>query len=501
MEQSNEKSKPCRRTTGHFSHSLRELQQRVAKLIHSFSLINPDQAVIIGVSGGSDSVALLHLISTLFPATLRIAVYVDHGLRPSETAAEKQLVQERAIACSAIFRAVSVNVTDRSKREHISTEEAARILRYQALEKVQEEFQAGCIAVGHTANDQAEEVLLRLIRGSGSTGLSGMDLQRGTIIRPLLREKKYSLSNYLKEQGIPFCQDSSNLDPRFLRNRIRLDLLPKLENEYNRAMSQTLIQTASILKEEDRLLQDLTQKAYLDQVRKELVESSATPGKTRLFLDLALFTREHPALQRRLLEKICWSMNSRPSFQKIENLLSLATSQDNGEIHLSCGLRASRQDSTIIFHHPVGKKAYRGPAIIKKSFSPLPIPGPGSYPVPELGHELLIEKVFFTADALPHEQLFIDPSKLRFPLLLRPSLPGDLFHPLGAPGRKKISRFLSDQKIPADMRDNYPLLLSEDKIVAVAGLRLDHHFQISTTGMPALRLQWRPIDVEKPPSS
>lgn len=190
MEQSNEKPEQLRKTSKHFSRTVRELHQRVATVITSLSLIDPNRPIIIGVSGGADSVALLHLLSTLFPATLRIAVYVDHDLRPSETPAEEQLVREMAKSCSATFRSLSVNVSDKRRQEHISIEEAARMLRYQALETIQKEFQAGCIAVGHTANDQAEEVLLRLIRGSGCTGLSGMEHKRGILIRPLLREKK-----------------------------------------------------------------------------------------------------------------------------------------------------------------------------------------------------------------------------------------------------------------------------------------------------------------------
>lgn len=494
MKQSKEKPEPRRKTTDSFSPSARKLQQRVAKVISSLSLFDPAQPVIIGVSGGADSVVLLHLLSTLFPSTHRIAVYVDHGLRPSETSAEQELVKKQAAACSATFRSVLVNVPEKSREHKISIEEAARILRYQALKRFQEEFKAGCIAVAHTADDQAEEVLLRLIRGSGCTGLAGMALQRGSIIRPLLEERKDSLIHYLTEQEIPFCQDSSNLEMRFLRNRIRLDLLPKLEKEYNGAMSQTLTQTAAILREEDRLLHDLTQQAYQKQVLEEWLPSATLHEKKILSLQLPLFIREHPAIQRRLLEKICWTMDSRPSFQKIENLLFLATARKNGEIHLSRGLRASRQGTVITFHHPVGKKPYRGPSIIKKSFRPFPIPGPGRYPVPELGRELLIEEVLSATEPSTGGQLFLDPAKIRFPLLLRPPLPGDRFHPLGAPGNKKISRFLSDQKIPADKRDRYPLLLSEERIVAVPGLRLDHHFRIPAPGTRAFLLLWKPID-------
>ncbi len=492
MEQSNEKQASHPKTAPELPPESKDLQHRVAKVISSFSLIAPETPIIIGVSGGADSVALLHLLSALFPSSQRIAVYVDHGLRPSETPAEKQLVQERAKGCSALFRSVSVDVGGEKRQQGLSTEEAARRLRYQALEELREEFQAGCIAVGHTADDQAEEILLRLIRGSGCKGLSGMAVQQERIIRPLLREKKETLISYLKERGIPFCEDSSNLDTRFLRNRIRLDLLPKLENDYNKAMRQTLLHTASILEEEDRLLQTLTQNAYQVQVQEQW--TTALPEKPRqkkVLLDLSCFSLEPTAIQRRILEKICWAMESRPSFRKIELLLSLLRGKKDGEIHLSQGLRASRQGTSITFHYPAGKKAYRGRASIKKSFSPFLLPGPGRYPVPELNRELLIEEVHSLPDILKAGNLYLDPSKLHFPLLLRPALQGDRFQPLGAPGRKKISRFLSDQKIPAATRDRYPVLLSQNRIVAVLGLRIDNHFRISTTGKAAFLLQWK----------
>ncbi len=494
MEQSNKKPDPERKKPPCASRSVRELRQRVSQLIAASALVSPGKALIIAVSGGSDSIALLHLLSTIFPAIPRVAVYVDHGLRPHETPGEISLVEKMARKCSAHFRTVAVDVARESSKKRISTEDAARKLRYQALEGVREEFQAQSIAVGHTADDQAEEILLRLIRGSGCTGLSGMRLQRGTIIRPLLHEKKATLLTYLKEQKIPFCQDSSNLDTRFLRNKIRLDLLPKLENDYNPAMRETLLQTASILHEEDRLLQTITDKAYHGQIREESVPSANAPGGKKLFLTLQLFTSEHPAIQRRVLEKICWNMGSRPSFKKITNLLSLTASQHNGEIHLAQGLRACKDGTLLFFHHPVGKSPYRGPSLIKKSFSPLTIPAPGNYPVPELNRVLLLAAVQSVPEYPAAGQLYLDPSDLHYPLVLRQPLPGDRFHPLGAPGSKKVSRFLSDQKIPAAMRDSYPILLSNKQIVAIAGLRIDHHFRLSGGEQKALLVQWKRME-------
>ncbi|HIQ37554.1 MAG TPA: tRNA lysidine(34) synthetase TilS [Desulfocapsa sulfexigens] len=459
------------------------LLKRIHQSIVSASLISDDTSLIIGVSGGADSMALLHILSVLFPATRRIAVYVDHGLRPDETDAEKSLVQKQAKICCANFETVAVDVQGEIIKNKCSLEEAARILRYQALEDIRIKHKSTTIAVGHTANDQAEEVLLRLIRGSGSRGLSGMNQRRGNIIRPVLNETKEKLLTYLQEQHIPFRQDSSNFDTRFLRNKIRIELLPILERDYNRSIQQTLLQTAAILKDEDRFLTQLTEEVLPKLLQKE-------PGK--ITLTLAIFTEQPIAIQRRIFDTICWRLHSKPSFKKIQSLLRLAASNEQKEIHLTDGLRAVRQKDTILFHRPSSKKGYRGAGFIPKTFSPISIPCPGTYPVPGLDHTLSITKRAFSSDLLKSPgALVVDANIIKFPLYLRKPREGEYFHPLGAPGRKKISRFLSDQKIPTMDRNNYPLLLSGDKCVALAGIRIDHEFRITETTNQVLLLQWR----------
>ncbi len=457
--------------------------KRIHQTISSDSLLSEETSLVIGVSGGADSIALLHILSVLFPGTNRIAVYVDHGLRPGETIAENTLVQKQAEICCADFTAVAIDVKGEQKKKNCSLEEAARILRYQALEKIRVRYKADKIAVGHTANDQAEEVLLRLIRGSGSTGLSGMNLRNGRIIRPLLYETKESLLNYLQEQNVPFCQDSSNFDTKFLRNKIRLELLPFLERDYNASMQQTLLQTAAVLSDEDNLLNTLTEKVLPKLLQKE---------EETISLVLPLFQEQPVAIQRRILDNICWTLHSKPSFKKIQSLLQLAANPEQKEIHLTDGLRAVRENNTILFHRPSDQKGYRGPGVVLKSFSPITIPCPGTYPVPELGYTLSINKVAFSSDLLRiPDTLLVDADTIKFPLLLRKPETGEYFQPLGAPGRKKISRFLSDQKISAMRRSDFPLLVSGVKPVAVAGIRIDNTFRISKSTSQVLLLQWR----------
>jgi len=483
MEQANtNKERTGIRINPHLQ-TVSSLQKRIHHIITSSSLLQENETVIIGVSGGSDSICLLHLLSLLFPASRRIAVYVDHGLRPQEIDAEKILVQKQAESCSAHFETVSIDVQKEKKLKKCSLEEACRNLRYQALEDFRVQYQAAAIAVAHTADDQAEEILLRLIRGSGSCGLSGMKLRHGNIIRPLLQEKKETLLSWLKERNIPFCLDSSNNDRKFLRNRIRLDLLPKLEHEYNQSMRQTLLQTAEILNEEDSFLNELVKKCFPGLVHKE---------KEKLILELSNFDRESLAIKRRVLEKICWDLQSRPSFKKIQSLLALASSGSAKEIHLTGGLRAVRQSNTILFHRPSWKKSYRGSGVIPKTFSPITISGPGTYPVAELNHRLEITEARFSPDfPLDSEHQLIDMENIRFPLILRHHRPGECFHPLGAPGKKKIARFFSDRKIPLSARDMFPILLSEKNILAIIGLRIDQHFRVNETTKHVLMVKWK----------
>lgn len=486
MKYSNEKQHPFAKLPARPSPEIYALQKRIKDRITSASLLQDDTSIIIGVSGGPDSISLLHILSSLYPHTKRIAVYVDHGLRPEETEAEKVLVQKHATLCSAHFATVAVDVQGEQKSTGCSLEEVARTLRYGAFETIRKAFQASVIAVGHTADDQVEEVLLRLIRGSGSTGLSGMNIQQGKIIRPLLHVRKESLLSYLHHQGITTCQDSSNLDTRFLRNRIRLELLPLLEQEYNTSMRRTLLQTASILTAEDSLLVQLTNISFKKLVHKE---------RQKHYLSLPDFSQEPLAIQRRILEKICWSLHSKPSFKNIEHLLKIALSSEHKEIHLSDGLRAVRERDSLLFHRPSSQKGYRGPAIIAKSFSPVSIPGPGEFLILELKRKLTITILPFSSKLLdtPNVQL-VAVETILFPLLLRPAQTGERFHPLGAPGKKKISRFFSDHKIALMDRTSHPLLLSDEKVIAITGLRIDHEFRITDTTRQVLVIQWQRIE-------
>ncbi|KAB2888454.1 MAG: tRNA lysidine(34) synthetase TilS, partial [Desulfobulbaceae bacterium] len=233
----------------------------LTQVITGNKLFTLHQRVVVGVSGGPDSMALLQLLAEADLALDCIAAYIDHGLRPHETGAEKRAVERLARDCGALFCCRAVPVREHAAAHGLSLEDAARTLRYQSLEDIRAEYGAEVIAVAHTADDQVEEFFLRLIRGCGRNGMTGMSPRQGRIVRPLLGLRKQELTDFLAERRIPFCIDSSNLDRRFLRNRIRLDLLPMLERQFNPSIRRTILQTMDILREEEDLLGRLGEQA------------------------------------------------------------------------------------------------------------------------------------------------------------------------------------------------------------------------------------------------
>ncbi len=472
------------------------LLRRVENLIREKGLFRAEDCVIAAVSGGADSVTLLHLLNDIPLPIKIIAVYVDHGLRPQETGNEIALIENFCTLLHLDFETVRVDTYAKKKELKTSLEEAARIVRYQALEEMRIRHDATAIAVAHTADDQAEELLIRLIRGTGRKGLSGMKLQRGRIIRPLLKETKTSLLNYLNEKNIPFCQDSSNLNRIFLRNRVRLDLLPYLEEHFNSSIRQNLLQTTDILIQEEELLESLTQKKF-EKVVQIYNGGDIPPGQIpkKIVVDIPSFQACHSALQRRILEKICWLMATKPGFRQIQQLRHVIQNGKNGaETHLKEGLRIEKKGPAALFSHPRGRKSLRGTLSAKGVTIYKEIPEPGVYTIENTGMSLSVQVLEKTPGYEIGKGLQLDAEEIRFPLLLRTPLPGERFSPLGMMGSKKITRFLSDKKIPVSSRYLFPLLISAEKILAIAGLRIDNRFRLRTATKNTLIVDWKKTD-------
>lgn len=478
------------------------LLRRVTRLIARERLLNPNDTVIIGASAGPDSTALLILLSEIDLALDCLAVYIDHGLRPQETEMEVETVRRLALRFGTRFccRAIPVEATARANGWSI--EEAARILRYQALESIRAEAGGAAIAVAHTADDQAEEYLLRTIRGSGRRGLAGMPYRQGHIIRPLLGESKQTLIDFLQERHTLFCLDSSNQDRRFLRNRVRLDLLPSLEKDFNPAIRRTILQTMDILRQEEDLLDTLT-RAALQPLPQFNRRDHADEHPRHLTVPLALFAGQHPAIRRRMLEQLAWRMESRLGFRQIELLLWLIEEGENGgEVHLGGGLRARKSAGGLVFSYPKGRTAFRGSGREDIRIDE-EISGPGTYVISGLGRLLTLAIEDRPSTVRHHDRLFVDAEKIAFPLRLQTIAAGQRFSPFGLSGSKKVNRYLSDRGIPAEKRRLYPVLSSQGRVVALPGLAIDDGYRITATTRSVLAIDWRqlPPETDQPAGS
>ena len=336
------------------------LELTIKKVVVENALPLVGRDIVVGVSGGPDSMALLHVLASLCPflqASLH-PVCVDHGLRPGETEAEIALVQQAARTLGLACEVVRVDTRSWRRQQRMSLEHAARELRYQVLNRVADRL-AGVVCVGHNADDQAEEILIRLIRGSGRSGLAGMRMVNGRVVRPLLGVTRSRILAYLRERNIEFCQDPSNMDLKFLRNRVRWELLPFLEQRFGRGIRKALLKTAASLAEDEVLLDSLTSEAWDRLVRwRDRGASGREPGCT---LEREGFRHLPAALQRRLVERILWRIGDRARYAHIIGVVDAAVRCEPGkELHLSRGLRVGVRRDVLEFTYPRGKAPWRG---------------------------------------------------------------------------------------------------------------------------------------------
>ena len=490
------------------------LEKKTLQTIQQQNLLPAGEKVVIGVSGGPDSMALLHVLARLAPIldiTLA-AAHVNHGLRPAEAEKEEVLAATAAKHLGVEFFSGTVDVKGLAANRKFSLEHAARLLRYDFLENILQRCGAQKIALAHTADDQAEEILLRLVRGTARKGLSGMRILReAKFIRPFLPLPKSLLLQYLDQHSIPFLLDSSNTQNRFLRNRIRNELLPYLAERFNPDIRQTLIRTAAILRDEEELLATITAAAFaktvtIIQKTATRVQDSNSLGHQKcpqaLQVDLDPFTRQPRAVQRRILEKGCWLMACTPRSRQIEQLLQLVEPGSSAvSLHLAAGLRVTKSREYLRFAYPHGAGPYRGSLLTETGpvLNETRIPAPGTYEFPDLHKRLTITEItefmpgsgdMFTGGE------YLDGALFSFPLTLRKPEPGDRFHPLGAPGSKKVFDFLSEQKVERQNRMLVPVLCADDLILALPGLRIDHRFRITEKTTRAIRLNWEEIPGE-----
>ncbi|MHB9073367.1 MAG: tRNA lysidine(34) synthetase TilS [Desulfobaccales bacterium] len=463
-----------------------DLPEAVLVYARQERLFTSGDRVLVAVSGGPDSVALLHLLIRLRPMLgLELGVaHFDHGLRGEDSRRDADFVAGLAQRLGLPCHLGSGQVKEAARRDKVSIQMAARKLRRQFFRDTRNDHAYTRLALGHTADDQVELFWLRLLRGAGLEGLKGMEPATPEgLVRPLLAVGKTVLLAWLEQEILAYRVDASNLSRAYLRNRVRLDLLPHLTQAYNPRLAQTIWRTQSLLREDEVILRRDTAAAW-DGVARRLAEDCFA-------LDLERFLALDEALQRRLLRfgvtKI--GANLTLTAAQIGSLLALAKSERSGGL-ISLGENVQVARALAALH------ILRGLPEPSQGVTLLP-DCPGEVESPEGWRFRLTRRPSQPGDVWPSPEVaWVNPARVSFPLKVRGWRAGDRFWPQGAPGPKKLQDFLVDAKIPRWLRTHLPLVTSAHEIIWVAGLRLAEPVKLTPTSRDILEIAVTPATAD-----
>jgi tRNA(Ile)-lysidine synthase len=475
------------------------LASKVLRTLDRYRMVQPGDRVLVGLSGGSDSVGLTELLVELKPRleiTLVLA-HLNHGLRP-EADADEEFCRSLAEGLSLPFASGRVDVAGRARENKRSIEDQGRIARYEFLEAQAKRFCAGKIAVGHTLDDQAETFLLRLFRGSGARGLGAIHpVKDGRIIRPLIETRRWEIESYLEKRRAGFREDPSNADPRFTRNRIRHEELPRLSSAYNPRLVEALARSASLLREEEEWMEAETREAF---------GALAVVSPEEVRLDRNALSRHPLALRRRLVRVAIENQRGLKSVshRHIEEVLALSQAGQSGrELHLP-GLLVELSFDELRFRRRSQARARKAREHGYNGFE-YRLSIPARVRIPE-GLGTLSARI--AEPNRPEDPPFGNAVTVGFEgkvpeLRVRSPRPGDRFRPIGAPGSKPLSRYLMDRKVSREARSRVPLLVrgetgerakgdfgeSGEEILWVVGHGVSEASRVSA-GSSRLALRW-----------
>lgn len=457
-------------------------------------MLKPKDSVVIGVSGGPDSVALLHILLAFTPRwSLRLGIaHLNHSLRKMDSDRDARFVESLAHQFGLPCYIQKKNICDYQTKNRLSLEEAARSVRYKFLNTIAQTHGFDRIALGHHSGDNAELVLMNLFRGSGTRGLSGIPPVRDyKIIRPLIQVSRFELIDFLTQNNLKYVSDASNTDTRYLRNRVRHHLIPLLKRDYNPKISGTLNRLASIIRSEEEWLEDVVAPFFESAV--------LHVTKDQISLSIPMVNRYHPALQRRIIRMAIEKIKGNLRRIRFVNIVSAMGLLGNGpafaNIDLPDGIRIQKNRNTLnIFRE---KNALWDPRLKPDPSGTLTF----EYKIERLDSVFIKEieaHIRFTemgVENIPDDRcagqftIFFDKDTLRFPMILRNFRPGDAFKPLGAGGTQKLKKYFIDKKVPRNERVRCPILLSGGKIIWVAGHRMDESVKVRPSTRNVLKVE------------
>lgn len=461
-----------------------DLLHRVRVNLYRHRMVERGRKVMVAVSGGPDSVALLHILY-LLKEELEISLHVahlNHMFRGAESEADALFVADMAERYGLPATVESLDVPAYRDQNRLSGQVAAREVRYRFFYETANRVGAYKVALAHQADDQAETILINFLRGTGITGLKGISpVREGIYIRPLLTVRRSEIERYCDEMSLSFRQDSSNIKPVYTRNRVRMNLMPLLEREYNPGLVPALLRLGEICREEDSYLEEQAEKAYQDALQ------AAAAGRVVLRLDSLRGTPV--AIRRRVLRR-AWQFLTGElknlAFQHAEAALDL----------LYGGATGSR---AVLPGNVVAVRSYNTLELIKEqgklgvSYYIHPVKVPGATYIPELDRTvyaaLAPRSPAHDPKSLPPEEALLDYEKLPPQIFVRRRLEGDVFYPFGQVSELKLKDFFIKQKVPREERDRIPLVSTPEEIVWVGGMRTGERWKVDEKTARVLHLK------------
>ncbi len=423
---------------------------------HRYRMFDPGDTVLVAVSGGMDSVAMLHVLHThrrKLDISLHVA-HLNHGIRGEQSNLDEQFVRDLAHGFHLPISVERADVPALKEELGVGEEEAARIVRYEFLDKVAAGLDVDKIAVGHNADDRAESVLFNVLRGTGVDGLGSIRPVRGKVVRPLIDTPRSSIEAYVAENKLPYRVDESNMDVSYSRNRIRHELLPLLERDYNPQIRTALLRLAEIAAANSEFVRDSAQ-------------TSANAVSRGGAMDVGLFLELPGALRYEILRLKIGALKGDlkdVAFEQIERVIDRLQEGDDFTITLPTGrIYAVREGNAFRV------EARREPPEIKEFEYDLAVPG-----ITRIEHLGLILEAELCEDTGPRKtppnEVLIDARAVEGKLLVRNIRPGDRIVPFGMRGSKKLQDVFVDKKIAAEHRARAAVVTDDEKVLWVVGV-------------------------------